>query len=58
MYSNDPIYWQQKPVKPVRLWPYVLAGLLLALAVWGYYCPVPTLELNESQIPRYSKFGG
>lgn len=29
MYSNDPIYPDFAPVKEVRIWPWVLAGLLL-----------------------------
>ncbi len=41
MYSNDPIYPDFKPVKPVRFWPYVLAGLLCALAIWAYLEPMP-----------------
>lgn len=58
MYSNDPCYWQSKPVRQVRLWPYVLAGLILALALWDYAYPVPTLDPVEPQIIRYSQFGG
>jgi hypothetical protein len=41
MYSNDPIYSDYKPVKQVRLWPYVLAGLLVALCLWAYFEPIP-----------------
>lgn len=34
MYSNDPVYHDYKTVQPVRLWPYVLAGISLIL-VYG-----------------------
>lgn len=28
--------------EPARLWPYVVAGLLMALTAWAYLEPIPT----------------
>lgn len=41
MYSNDPVYPEFKPVKKVRLWPWVVAGLLVALLLLAYLEPIP-----------------
>lgn len=42
MYTNDPVYWQQQtPVKPVRLWPYVLAGMVVAALLLASLDPIP-----------------
>lgn len=48
MYSTDPCYWQQTPVKPVRLWPYVLAGMIVGLLLWAYCEPIPAHTKAES----------
>ncbi len=47
---NDPIYPTFIPVKPVRLWPYVLAGMLCALALWAYLEPIPEHSRPEPMV--------
>lgn len=51
MYSNDPNYPDFKPVKPVRLWPYVLAGLIVAALLLAYLDPIPTYTKPEQPSP-------
>lgn len=41
MYSNDPNYPEFTPVKKVRLWPYVVSGLIVAMLLWAYFEPMP-----------------
>lgn len=41
MYSNDPVYPDFAPVKEVRIWPWVLLGLIVALLLWAYLEPIP-----------------
>lgn len=40
MYANDPVYPKHK-VRAVRLWPYVLAGLICGLLLLAYLEPIP-----------------
>ena len=50
MYINDPVYPKYKPVKPARLWPYVLVGMLCALLLWAYFEPIPHLSKMEPMV--------
>lgn len=47
MYSHDPAYLDYKPAKEVRLWPWVIAGLVVALCLWAYWEPNPTMPPME-----------
>lgn len=41
MYNDDPNYPEFTPVKKVRLWPYVVAGLIAAALLLAYLDPIP-----------------
>lgn len=38
------------PGTPVRLWPYVLAGMLCAVALWAYLEPIPAHTTPEPMV--------
>lgn len=57
MYRNDPVYPDFTPVKPARLWPYVLVGLILALCLWAYFEPIPYHTTLEPIGPSSSLYG-
>lgn len=38
----DPNDRRHPQPEPARLWPYVVTGLLVALAAWAYLDPIPT----------------
>jgi len=58
MYSNDPIYQKQTPVRSVRLWPWVLAGLILAVCLWAYFEPMPEFTTVTTEIgPKSPLYG-
>ncbi|MHB1098136.1 MAG: hypothetical protein ACYCZR_01150, partial [Burkholderiales bacterium] len=48
MYRHDPIYPDRKPVTPVRLWLWVLNGVLAAVLLWAYLEPIPAPTNHES----------
>lgn len=41
MHSNDPVYPKFMPVKKVRLWSYVLVGMIMAALLLAYLEPIP-----------------
>lgn len=45
------------PGKPVRLWPWVLAGLICAMLLWAYFEPIPEHTTLEPIGPRSSLYG-
>ena len=45
------------PGKPARLWPYVLAGMLVALFLWAYFEPIPHHTTLEPIGPSSSLYG-
>ena len=45
------------PGKPVRLWPYVLAGIIVAMLLWAYFEPITYHTTIEPIGPRSSLYG-
>ena len=51
MYSNDPVYPDFKVVKQVRLWPWILGGLVTAFFLWLIHTPEPKRYCDEYTVP-------